>query len=90
MQIIWWSTISSEYAGELDAHADIFGGEEGKQRRADFKLRVIEHNILVVCKYYRRITLQRLGQILDLSQDEVRPARQGGALAGNERHALAL
>ncbi|GAB4818648.1 hypothetical protein N2152v2_005694 [Parachlorella kessleri] len=69
-EVVWWSAISGQYAGEMDAHADIFAGEDGQRRRDDFKLRVIEHNILVVSKYYRRITMQRLGQILDLTQDE--------------------
>ena len=30
------------------------------------RLRVTEHNILVVCKYYSRIRLARLAQLLDL------------------------
>lgn len=69
-EIIWWSTIQSQYQAEMSSHAEIFGGKEGKQRQADFKLRVIEHNILVVSRYYQRITMQRLSQILDLTQDE--------------------
>jgi len=33
-------------------------------------LRVTEHNILVVCKYYSRIRLARLAQLLDLPPAE--------------------
>ena len=33
-------------------------------------MRVTEHNILVVCKYYSRIRLARLAQLLDLPPAE--------------------
>ena len=36
-------------------------GERGASR-----LRVTEHNILVLCKYYTRIRMARLAQLLDL------------------------
>ena len=32
----------------------------------DLQLRVVEHNILTIRKYYSRITLSRLSQLLDL------------------------
>lgn len=38
----------------------------------DLKLRVIEHNVLVVAKYYTRITTARLAELLDLTPDQVR------------------
>jgi len=38
---------------------------------ADLKLRVIEHNVLVVSKYYTRITTTRLAELLDLKPEEV-------------------
>lgn len=38
----------------------------------DLRLRVIEHNILIISTYYKRITTERLAQMLDLSKDEVR------------------
>ena len=34
------------------------------------RLRVTEHNVLVVCKYYSRIRLARLAQLLDLPPAE--------------------
>uniref|UniRef100_A0A6V7QZD8 PCI domain-containing protein n=1 Tax=Ananas comosus var. bracteatus TaxID=296719 RepID=A0A6V7QZD8_ANACO len=36
----------------------------------DLKLRIIEHNILVVSRYYSRITLKRLADLLCLSLEE--------------------
>ena len=35
------------------------------------RLRVVEHNILVVSQYYSRITMQRLSQLLCLNAEEV-------------------
>ncbi len=72
-QVLWWKHIDSEYAAEVAAQADVFGGEDGAKRQADFKLRVIEHNLQVIAGYYSRITLPRLAQMLDLTADEVRP-----------------
>ncbi|EIE19531.1 putative 26S proteasome regulatory subunit [Coccomyxa subellipsoidea C-169] len=66
-EVRWWSAFEKEYSGEVDAEAIIFGGEAGAKRRADLRLRVIEHNVLVIAKYYARITLARLAQLLDLS-----------------------
>lgn len=36
----------------------------------DLRLRVIEHNIYTISKYYSEISIPRLGQILELPQDE--------------------
>lgn len=56
----------------LPAQSDVFAGEYGAKRLADLKLRVIEHNVLVVTKYYTRITTARLAELLDLTPLEVR------------------
>lgn len=69
--------MAETYAPEIDAETDIFGGEKGAVRRADLRLRVTEHNILVAAKYYSRLTLIRLAQLLDLDVPEV---RSGSAL----------
>jgi hypothetical protein len=59
--------------------ADVFAGEYGAKRLADLKLRVIEHNVLVVSKYYTRISTARLAELLDLTPLEVRgQGRPGG------------
>ena len=71
VQAVWWSTIEEQYRDEIDAMEDVFGGEEGDKRRADLQLRVTEHNILVISKYYRRLRLARLAALLNLSEAEV-------------------
>ncbi len=38
---------------------------------AQLKDRVVEHNLRVVAKYYKRITSARLGQLISVSQDEL-------------------
>lgn len=69
-EVLWWKHVEQEYAEEMGAQADMFGGEDGAKRRADFRLRVIEHNLQVIGGYYSRITLARLAQMLDLTADE--------------------
>lgn len=32
--------------------------------------RVVEHNIRIIVKYYTRITMKRMAQLLDFSMDE--------------------
>ena len=89
----WWTSFEEKYKGELDAEASVFGGESGKKRRDDLRLRVIEHNILVISTYYSRITVARLAQLLDLPSAEVRwpppPARLAAAQTGmSSEHAV--
>ena len=71
MQVIWWQVFSTKYAKEMDAEAEVFGGERGQKVRGDLRARVTEHNILVVSKYYSRLQLARLSQLLDLPAEEV-------------------
>ena len=35
------------------------------------RLRVVEHNVLVISKYYSRITTKRLATLLSLKEEEV-------------------
>ncbi len=71
MQVAWWTSFEEKYKAEVDAESSIFGGETGKKRQEDLRLRVIEHNILVIAKYYSHITVARLAQLLDLPAAEV-------------------
>ena len=68
----WWTSFEEKHRAEVAAESAIFGGESGKKRQEDLRLRVIEHNIHVIAKYYARITVARLAQLLDLPADEVR------------------
>lgn len=33
-QVLWWKHVEEEYAEEMGAQADVFGGEDGAKRRA--------------------------------------------------------
>jgi len=65
-EVIRWPVLKENYEAELAEVVEIFGGEVATQSLADLQQRVVEHNILVIRKYYRRLTLVRLGELLDL------------------------
>ncbi len=54
----------------FDAHPGQSGDPKAYQRWEDLRKRVIEHNVRVVAKYYTRIQMSRLTQLLDLTEDE--------------------
>uniref|UniRef100_A0A2K6USA7 26S proteasome non-ATPase regulatory subunit 12 n=1 Tax=Saimiri boliviensis boliviensis TaxID=39432 RepID=A0A2K6USA7_SAIBB len=77
MELMRWSTLVEDYGMELrkgspeSPATDVFGStEEGEKRWRDLKNRVVEHNIRIMAKYYTRITMKRMAQLLDLSVDE--------------------
>lgn len=72
-----WPLFEATYEAEMKAQPDVFGAaaEGGAKRRADLQLRVVEHNVLTVAKYYTRISMARLAELLDLPQDKVGRAR---------------
>uniref|UniRef100_G1N6B8 Proteasome 26S subunit, non-ATPase 12 n=1 Tax=Meleagris gallopavo TaxID=9103 RepID=G1N6B8_MELGA len=81
MELMRWTALVEEYGkelreGSLDSPAtDVFGcTEEGEKRWKDLKNRVVEHNIRIMAKYYTRITMKRMAQLLDLSVDCCRPS----------------
>lgn len=63
-EIIRWPVFNTTYSSEIAAQTEVFSSP---QRMEDLKLRIIEHNVLVVAKYYNRIKTQRLSELLDLS-----------------------
>jgi 26S proteasome regulatory subunit N5 len=65
-EIIRWQALAAALEPELAAEADVFVGEAGAKRRADLALRVQEHNVHVVARYYSRISLARLAELLEL------------------------
>ena len=66
-EIIRWQALAAALEPELAAEADVFAGEAGAKRRADLALRVQEHNVHVVARYYSRVPLTRLAELLELS-----------------------
>jgi 26S proteasome regulatory subunit N5 len=69
-EIIHWDTLAEAFAAEMAAETELFGGEKGAARREDLRRRVIEHNLLVVGAYYKRVRLDRLGELLCLDAKE--------------------
>lgn len=69
-EVMWWRSLQTEWAAELDSQKEVFGGEAGAVAREDLRLRVVEHNIYMLSEYYSRISLPRLAQMLDLGEDE--------------------
>jgi 26S proteasome regulatory subunit N5 len=67
-----WGLFEAQFGPEVAAEPDIFAGEYAEKRQADLKLRVTEHNLLTVARYYTRITTARLAELLDLTPDQVR------------------
>ena len=69
-EILWWNVLSQEFADEIASQTDIFGTSEDSECRKAWRLRVIEHNIYTVSSFYSNIRLQRLAQILELSEED--------------------
>jgi 26S proteasome regulatory subunit N5 len=54
----------------FDALPNQSADKKAFQRWEDFRKRVIEHNVRVVAKYYTRIQMGRLTELLDLNEEE--------------------
>eukprot|EP00243_Klebsormidium_subtile_P003291 TRINITY_DN16644_c0_g1_i1.p1 TRINITY_DN16644_c0_g1~~TRINITY_DN16644_c0_g1_i1.p1 ORF type:complete len:477 (+),score=150.55 TRINITY_DN16644_c0_g1_i1:140-1570(+) len=70
LEVVRWKSLSELYRPAMESEPDIFGGEWGKKSLEDLKQRIVEHNILVISKYYARVTLKRLSELLDLPTEE--------------------
>lgn len=70
MEVIQWTALWNTFNKEFDNEKNMLGGPLGDKAAEDLRQRVIEHNILVVSKYYSRITLKRLAELLCLSVQE--------------------
>lgn len=69
-----WPGIEALYSPILRDSSAFGSGADGVERWETLHDRVVEHNIRVVSKYYTRITLTRLGQLLDLEQAKAEEA----------------
>lgn len=75
-EIMRWPQTSENFGPHLcktdvfDAEPKQSADEKAHQRWQDLRKRVIEHNVRVVAKYYTRIQIERLTQLLDLTEDE--------------------
>lgn len=75
-ELMRWPEVSKMFGPHL-CSTEIFDSEKGQsgdekafQRWQDLRKRVIEHNVRVVAKYYTRIQMGRLTELLDLTEDE--------------------
>ncbi|KAG9456494.1 hypothetical protein H6P81_001002 [Aristolochia fimbriata] len=67
MEVIQWTSLWDTYKAEFENENNMLGGSLGEKAAEDLRQRIIEHNILVVAKYYSRITIKRLAELLCLS-----------------------
>ncbi|PSS21550.1 26S proteasome non-ATPase regulatory subunit 12 A like, partial [Actinidia chinensis var. chinensis] len=70
MEVIQWTALWNRFKDEFENEKNMLGGPLGDKAAEDLRQRVIEHNILVVSKYYSRITLKRLAELLCLGVQE--------------------
>ncbi|OAQ98547.1 hypothetical protein LLEC1_05228 [Akanthomyces lecanii] len=74
-ELMRWPEVAKKFGPHL-CGTDVFdakGGssdEKAHQRWQDLRKRVIEHNVRVVAKYYTRVQMGRLTELLDLTEDE--------------------
>ncbi|KAH3863587.1 26S proteasome non-ATPase regulatory subunit 12-like [Dreissena polymorpha] len=78
-EIIQWKPFCQQFESELkfgsagSPATNVFNTklEGGTKRWGDLKNRVVEHNIRVMAKYYTRIRMRRMGELLDLTEAEI-------------------
>ncbi|KAG8038964.1 hypothetical protein G9C98_003271 [Cotesia typhae] len=70
-ELIKWSGLCDIYEQELRT-TEVFTAstEEGQKRWTELRNRVVEHNIRIMAKYYTKITLTRMAELLDLPIEE--------------------
>lgn len=77
-ELMQWSGLQTTYEKELrdgTQNAPATGvfnknTERGQKNWEDFRKRVVQHNIRVMAKYYTRISMKRMAQLLDLPVNE--------------------
>ncbi|MCO5589962.1 hypothetical protein L7F22_043931 [Adiantum nelumboides] len=76
-ELMRWPGIEGLYSPILRNASTFDKSEEGEYRWEELHKRVVEHNIRTVARYYTKITLPRLSQLLDLSQDATETSLAG-------------
>ncbi|XP_077979874.1 26S proteasome non-ATPase regulatory subunit 12-like [Glandiceps talaboti] len=76
-ELMRWQQVCAIYERELKTGStanpatDVFPDDDnGKKRWDDFRIRVVEHNIRVMAKYYTRISTKRMAELLELTESE--------------------
>ncbi|CAG7918321.1 unnamed protein product [Penicillium olsonii] len=75
-ELMRWPMVAEQFGPHL-CNTDVFDADakqttdnQANTRWQDLRKRVIEHNVRVVAKYYTRIQMSRLTQLLDLTEEE--------------------
>ncbi|KAJ9304951.1 hypothetical protein DTO217A2_5604 [Paecilomyces variotii] len=75
-ELMRWPMVAEQFGPHLTS-TDVFSAQpsgtsddQAYTRWQDLRKRVIEHNVRVVAKYYTRIQMGRLTELLDLNEDE--------------------
>ncbi|KAL3321188.1 26S proteasome non-ATPase regulatory subunit 12 [Cichlidogyrus casuarinus] len=66
-ELINWKDFCGKYEKLVCSEVETFKGHP--KRWEDLKSRVIEHNIRIIALYYNRITIKRMSQLLELSEE---------------------
>jgi 26S proteasome regulatory subunit N5 len=85
-ELIGWPHLNERFGGELAAVVQLAKEElktEALSWQSVLKERITEHNLRVVSRYYSRIRLQRLSELLDLS--EVDTERKLAAMVSDKK-----
>ncbi|KXJ21702.1 26S proteasome non-ATPase regulatory subunit 12 [Exaiptasia diaphana] len=73
-ELMNWSNIQETYGNELrnGSGKTVFDSitDDGNKTWEELRKRVVEHNIRVMAKYYTRITLKRMSELLYLTTEE--------------------
>ena len=74
-ELVDWPALSAVLEPELGAESPLFDlqgpqAEVAAKRRADLALRVVEHNVHTLARYYSKVSLGRLAELLSLSGEE--------------------
>ncbi|EDO15893.1 hypothetical protein Kpol_1019p13 [Vanderwaltozyma polyspora DSM 70294] len=69
-ELMRWPIVKETYEPVLNKDDIAFGGEQNKHHWEELRKRITEHNLRVLSKYYSRMTLPRLNELLDLTEAE--------------------
>jgi 26S proteasome regulatory subunit N5 len=82
-EIIQWRVLCAGYEQELRTQAVFSATEQGERRWKHLKDRVVEHNIRIMAKYYIKIHLKRMSELLELQSKEVEEVLCSMVVAGS-------
>jgi 26S proteasome regulatory subunit N5 len=68
LELMNWEELTHAAAKELES-LEVFKSTRREEVMTDWKQRVIEHNLRTIAKYYSKIELPRLAQLLELSEE---------------------